>query len=121
MRSRSCRDHLHTVWWLPDGDSNYSLRWRLIKHYLASGVSSSTNPRGEKAVWQRRFREHAIRDEADWRDHIDYVHYNPVRHGHVRPPGDWRWSSFQKAMGRGWYPAGWGEAEPANIGGMDRE
>ena len=91
-------DHLHTLWRLHDGDANYSLRWRLIKHYLASGVSAATNRRGEKQVWQRRFWEHAIRDE-----------------------GDWRWSSFEKGVGQGWYLPGWGESAPSNQHGIDFE
>jgi putative transposase len=111
-------DHLHTVWRLPDGDTDYSLRWRLIKHYLATGVSAATNRHGEKRVWQRRFWEHAIRDQDDWRRHVDYVHYNPVKHGYVRRPGDWRWSSFEKGVRRGWYPSDWGESAPPNQHGM---
>ena len=114
-------DHLHSVWRLPDGDTDFSLRWRLIKHYVAAGMPVATNRRGEKSVWQRRFWEHAIRDEDDWRNHVDYVHYNPVKHGYVRRPGDWRWSSFERAQQRGWYPPGWGELDPANLRGMEFE
>jgi putative transposase len=80
----------------------------LVKHYLAAGVPAATNRRGEKLVWQRRFWEHDIRDEEDWRNHIDYVHYNPVKHCYARRPGDWAWSSFARAEQRGWYPPGWG-------------
>jgi putative transposase len=97
------------------------LRWRLIKHYVASGLSSTTNQRCEKSVWQRRFWEHAIRDEDDWRNHVDCVHTNPVKHGYVRRPGDWRWSSFERAVRCGWYLPGCGELDPANLGGMDFE
>jgi putative transposase len=114
-------DHLHTVWQLPEGDSDFSLRWRLIKHYLASGIVAPVNHRGEKRVWQRRFWEHAIRDEDDWRNHLDYVHYNPVKHGYVKRPGDWRWSSFQRSVRRGWYSPGWGESEPGSLDGMEFE
>lgn len=114
-------DHLHSVWRLSDGDTDFSLRWRLIKHYLATGISATTNGRGEKMVWQRRFWEHAIRDEAAWRNHIDYVHFNPVKHGYVRRPGDWRWSSFERAQEHGWYAPGWGEIDPANLRGMSLE
>jgi putative transposase len=74
-------DHLHTIWRLPVGDTDFSLRWRLIKHYLASGIPAATNRRGEKMLWQRRFWGHAIRDEEDWRHPVGYVHYNPVKHG----------------------------------------
>ena len=114
-------DHLHTVWRLPDGHTDYSLRWRLIKHFLASGTPVTTNRRCEKLVWQRRFWEHVIRYEDDWRNHVDYVHYNPVKHGYVRRPGDWRWSSFERVVRRGWYPPGWGELEPPNLSGMEFE
>ena len=114
-------DHLHTVWRLPRNDADFSLRLRLIKHYLASGVSATTNHRGEKRVWLRRFWEHLIRDEEDWRGHVDYIHYNPVKHGYVRYPGEWRWSSYLKACGQGWYPSGWGGQEPSNLVGMDWE
>lgn len=114
-------DHLHTVWRLPDGDADYSLRWRLIKHFVATGVYATTNERGEKLVWQRRFREHAIRDEDDWRNHVDYVHYNPVKHGYVRRPGDWRWSSFERAVRLGWYGKDWGALDPPDLRGMDFE
>jgi len=114
-------DHLHSVWRLPEGDADFSLRWRLVKHYLAAGVPAATNRRGEKLVWQRRFWEHAIRDEEDWRNHIDYIHYNPVKHGHARRPGDWAWSSFARAERRGWYPPGWGALSPVNLRGMELE
>ena len=114
-------DHLHSVWRLPDGDTDFSRRWRLIKHYVAAGVPAATNRRGEKSVWQRRFWEHAIRDEDDWRNHVDYVHYNPVKHGYVRRPGDWRWSSFERARQHGWYPPEWGVLDPANLRGMEFE
>jgi putative transposase len=114
-------DHLHSVWRLPEGDADFSLRWRLVKHYLAAGVPAATNRRGEKLVWQRRFWEHAIRDEEDWRNHIDYVHYNPVKHGYARRPGDWAWSSFARAEQRGWYPPGWGALGPVNLRGMELE
>ena len=114
-------DHLHTLWRLHENDADFTLRWRLIKHYLAVGISATTNRRGEKSVWQRRFWEHMIRDEEDWRNHIDYIHYNPVKHGYVSRPGDWRWSSFAKASRQDWYPPGWGEQEPSNVCGMDFE
>jgi len=99
---------------LPPDDSDYSGRWREIKKRFSRSVTTRTNARGERAVWQRRFFEHVIRDEDDWRRHIDYIHYNPVKHGLVDRPADWPWSSFQRAVDRGWYDAGWG-ATPVDI------
>ena len=81
------------------------MRWRLIKHYLAAGVEAPKNGRVEKLVWQRRFWEHLIRDPDDWRNHLDYVHCNPVKHGYFTCPGDWHWSSFARAVKLGWYAA----------------
>jgi len=116
-------DHLHTVWILPPGDSAYSRRWRRIKeeftqHFLA--VGGMEGPRcesrvrhGERAVWQRRFWEHTIRDGDDLRRCVDYIHWNPVKHGYVTRPGDWQWSTFARFVASGDYPAGWGDADPA--------
>lgn len=114
-------DHLHTIWRLPEGDSGYSLRWRLIKHYVASGISVGISQRGEKQVWQRRFWEHVVRDESDWRRHVDYVHYNPVKHGLVCRPSDWPYSSFHRAVEKGWYSEDWGSLAPSGIEDMDLE
>ena len=72
-------------------------------------------------MWQRRFWEHAIRDENDWQRHVDYVHYNPVKHELVQRPIDWPWSSFSRAVERGWYDKGWGKAMPKAIEGMNLE
>ena len=122
-------DHLHCIWTLPEGDCDFSMRWRLVKSAFTracgeacqGAVSVSRRMKGEQAVWQRRFWEHLVRDEADWRRHVDYIHYNPVKHGYVDRPGDWPWSSFAKAVKRGRYPAGWGELEPPDLVGMDFE
>jgi putative transposase len=114
-------DHLHTIWRLPENDRDFSLRWRLIKHYVAAGIAADTNRRGEKLIWQRRFWEHLIWDEGDWRRHLDYIHFNPVKHGYVSRPGDWPWSSFAQALKRGWYPEDWGEQVPRDLVGMDFE
>jgi len=94
-------DHLHTLWTLPDGDADFSTRWRLIKHYV-----QVTNA---EPVWQTRFWEHAIRDEDDFARHFDYIHSNPVRHGLVRTLSEWPYSTFHRCVKRQIYPADWCE------------
>lgn len=107
-------DHLHCLWRLPGGDADYSGRWREIKKAFSRQIDITTNHRNERMVWQRRFWEHTIRDESDWRQHMDYIHYNPVKHGLVQRPGDWPWSSFASAVKKGWYDAEWG-TQPPNL------
>ena len=113
-------DHIHTVWTLPDGDADFSTRWRLIKEAFTKVFvrrnnlherSPSRTAKGEQPIWQRRFWEHVIRDDADFCAHIDYIHSNPVRHGLVSAPRDWPHSSFSKWVERGVYEPHWGSAE----------
>ena len=114
-------EHLHCIWRLPEGDADYSSRWREIKKAVFRQICTLTNERNERLIWQRRFWEHTIRDEEDWRKHVDYIHYNPVKHGLVSRPSEWRWSSFSRAITEGWYEASWGANEPTTIVGMDCE
>ena len=114
-------EHLHCIWRMPEGDADYASRWREIKKATSRQFDTPTNHRNERMVWQRRFWEHAIRDEADWRKHMDYIHYNPVKHGLVNRPDEWRWSSFRSAVRKGWYEPSWGAGEPATIADMDCE
>ena len=114
-------EHLHCIWQMPEGDADYSSRWREIKKATSRQIDIATNGRNERPVWQRRFWEHAISDAEDWRRHMDYIHYNPVKHGLASRPGDWRWSSFGSAVARGWYEKSWGACEPAEIAGMNCE
>ena len=106
-------DHLHAVWTLPKGDAAYSARWALIKRWFSAAVppgedrSASRAAKGERGIWQRRFWEHAVRDAEDFSRHVDYVHFNPVRHGVAASAGDWPYSSFRQAVARGFYPGGW--------------
>jgi putative transposase len=93
-------EHLHTLWTLPVGDSRYSLRWGWIKREFTrawleiggaeEGRSEARTRERRRGIWQRRFWEHTIRDEADLESHFDYIHYNPVKHGLVQRPGDWK-------------------------------
>ncbi|MBE9136315.1 transposase [Nodosilinea sp. LEGE 07088] len=105
-------DHLHTLWRLPDGDDDFSLRWMVIKRKFSAGlkpgiVNASKRAKREKGIWQRRFWEHCIRDERDWRCHLDYIHYNPVKHGYCHKPADWPYSSFHRSVRQGLYTADW--------------
>ena len=111
-------DHLHTIWTLPEGDDNFSTRWRAIKGYFSRGYrkqvtrytvpTGSRQTRGELTFWQRRFWEHAIRDDADYARHMDYVHYNPVKHGHASQVNQWPYSTFHGWVRAGVYGADWG-------------
>lgn len=114
-------DHLHCIWRLPDNDCDYSGRWREIKKATSRRIAPCSDNRGERQVWQRRFWEHLIRDEHDWQRHVAYNHYNPVKHGLVDSPAAWPWSSFSRAVSRGWHESSWGETEPAVIRGLDCE
>ena len=114
-------DHVHCIWQRPTGDSDFSLRWRLIKSSFSAGLNHPVNQRGEREIWQRRFWEHLLRDEEDWRRHMDYIHYNPVKHGYVRSPGDWPHSSFRQAVQEGLYGAELGAVIPGTLSGMDLE
>ena len=121
-------DHLHTLWRLPEGDDDYSSRWSRIKRYFSVGCvgvdavrSASRQRKRERPVWQRRFWEHRIRDEVDWRRHMDYIHYNPVRHGHCDAAREWPYSSFMRWVRQGGYPMDRGATMPAGIEGIDCE
>jgi putative transposase len=113
-------DHLHTLWQLPLGDTDYSGRWRWLKthftrQWLEKGgaegpISRSRERKGEHAIWQRRFHEHTCRDDADLKRCLDYVHVNPLKHGLVARVIDWPWSSFHRYVGVGEYEPGWGSA-----------
>ena len=106
-------DHLHCLWTLPPGDSDFSSRWREIKARfsarVASGESLSTRRRikGERGIWQRRFWEHVIRDERDFERCADYIHWNPVKHGRAQHPLDWPHSSLHRYVERGLYTRDW--------------
>ena len=106
-------DHVHALWSLPSGDADFSKRWSLIKSHFSRGIeaqprSPSKLAKREKGIWQRRYWEHTIRDEADLERHIDYIHYNPVKHGYVRRVVDWPHSSFHRYVEQGVLPADWG-------------
>lgn len=117
-------DHLHCIWTLPDGDTDISTRWAQIKHHVSFSCrdqyddivpTESRRRRGESAIWQRRFWEHQITDDDDMTRHVDYIHYNPVRHGHVSSAAQWPYSSFGRFVKNGIYPLDWGGTEAART------
>jgi putative transposase len=106
-------EHMHAIWTLPPGDTDYSMRWRAIKSIFSRGLpptetsTATRQSRGERGIWQRRFWEHTIRDERDLENHIAYVHYNPVKHGHAARPIDWLYSSFHRFVRDELLPEDW--------------
>ena len=106
-------DHLHCVIELPDGDADFPTRWRLIKMGFSKALPVSERRsgvrvrRGERGIWQRRYWEHLIRDESDYRAHMDYVHINPLKHGLVSRVMDWPYSTFHHLVKQSVYPLDW--------------
>ena len=117
-------DHMHTIWTLPEGDANFSERWRRIKRHIAVACPAYSRPelltqrriaKGQSSLWQNRFWEHLIRDEADLRSHLDYLHGNPLKHGLVQRVADWPWSSFHRYLRHGLYPEDWGGSVDVDL------
>ena len=113
-------EHLHCIWSLPEGEAGYPLRWKEIKRLFTRSYLALVGPgeerntsrlkQGEAAIWQSRYWEHLIRDEADLHRHMDYIHYNPVKHGLAQRVMDWPWSSFHRYVRMGYYVRDWGGA-----------
>jgi putative transposase len=106
-------DHIHALWELPEDNADFSMRWSLIKSGFSRGLdpqlrSASKIVKREEGIWQRRYWEHAIRDDSDFQRHVDYIHFNPVKHGYVSRVVDWPHSSFHRYVERGILPADWG-------------
>ena len=110
-------DHLHCIWTLPEGDANFSTRWRIIKTIVTQQCGARLNQaallsrrrvsKNQSSLWQQRFWEHQIRDNEDYARHVDYVHWNPVKHGYVTRVADWPYSSVHRYLREGWLPANW--------------
>ncbi len=110
-------DHMHCMWTLPPGDAQFPARWQRIKATFSASLPAEGTPspalakRGYRGIWQRGYWEHTIRDERDYNVHMDYIHFNPVKHGLVAGPADWPYSTFRRSVARGVYPLGWGGAD----------
>jgi putative transposase len=116
-------EHMHCIWTLPEGDDDYSNRWKMIKTHFSKGIkqqerrSATRLKRGERGIWQRRFWEHVIRDEHDYQMHMDYIHYNPVKHGWVDKVIEWEYSSFHHCVKQGICPKNWSNDQiELNVG-----
>ncbi|MCV6611256.1 MAG: transposase [Amphritea sp.] len=109
-------DHMHCIISLPEHDADFALRWRLIKSAFSRQLtdidewrSLSRVKRAERGVWQRRYWEHLIRDSEDYNAHMDYLHFNPVKHGYVAKVDDWPYSTFHHCVRQGLYPQDWSD------------
>ena len=118
-------EHMHCIWTLPAGESDFSMRWRLIKALFSRSLpkierrSAVRIAAGERGIWQRHYWEHCIRDDADYARHMDYVHANPLKHGLVNRVVDWPYSSFHRLAQVGVYPADWGGDTSVVVAGDD--
>lgn len=118
-------DHLHAIWSLPPGDSEYPKRWGWSKkefttHWLQMGgrewvISSARKRERRRGVWQPRYWEHTLEDEEDFERHVDYIHWNPVKHGYVECPYEWPHSSFHRHVRLGAYDRRWGCFTPSQA------
>jgi putative transposase len=114
-------DHLHCVWTLPPGDTDFPKRWSLIKSYFSrhmprnERIDPSRLSKKERGIWQRRYWEHRIRDDQDFIRHVDYIHWNPVKHGYVECAADWPYSTFHDWVRHGIYHEAWGGHGPPNV------
>jgi putative transposase len=114
-------DHLHCLWRLPQGDADNAIRWRLIKTLFSQTFTAGEYrsvrrlKKHERGIWQRRYWEHLIRDEDDFAAHVDYIHYNPVKHGHVARAADWPHSSFHRYVQCGDLPEDWANAPESAV------
>jgi putative transposase len=113
-------EHLHTIWQLPENDHDYATRWRLIKRnftksLITRGIHLDKNRHGLYKLWQRRFWEHIIRNEQDYINHVNYIHFNPVKHRYVISAKDWPYSTFHEYVRQGLLGEDWGCAEGSLI------
>ena len=110
-------DHLHAIWTLPLNDKDYPTRWMLIKSAFSRQMmkgerrNASKMKIGERGIWQRRYWEHLIRDDRDYEEHVNYIHYNPVKHGYVKNAVDWEYSSIHQYINKGVIHRDWGYRE----------
>ena len=120
-------EHCHAVWRLPENDADYPRRWSLIKTGFSrqieksEWISPSRIYKRERGIWQRRYWEHQIKDDDDFEKHVDYIHFNPVKHNYVNRPVDWPYSTFHRYVEQGILPENWAaDASVADFGYGER-
>jgi len=121
-------DHLHCIWTLPEDDADFGKRWAMIKRFVTKRcgpsllcdewLNDSKQRRKESPLWQRRYWEHMIRNETDFKWHMDYLHYNPVKHGLASCVQDWPYSTFHRCVKDGIYPEDWGGVSDGGVNGF---
>lgn len=113
-------DHLHLMMSLPENDSNYSIRLSMIKSmfskqiHCSEAITAIRKKKRERGIWQRRFWEHLIRDDLDFEHHVNYIHFNPVKHGYVTKGSDWEYSSIHNYIKKGRITKDWGWYETSD-------
>ena len=114
-------DHLHCIWTLPPDDGNFSVRWNMLKGRFSRAIDHGerVSKRRERGIWQRRLWAHLIEDQDDCNCHIDYIHWNPVKLGHVQNVIGWPYSSFHHFVKQGVYEENWGKSEEPDIIGFE--
>jgi putative transposase len=118
-------DHLHCIWTLPEGDADFSTRWMMIKravsiacgenYHRSDWLSTSKENHRESTIWQRRLWEHQLRDANDFARHMDYIHFNPVKHGHAQTVSAWPYSTFHRFVRDGIYESDWSGGEANEL------
>lgn len=98
-------DHLHMIMTLPNSDYDFSTRIGLIKQHFTRHLNKLSQ--SKHTIWQNRFWEHLIRDELDYENHVNYIHFNPVKHGYVKKASDWQYSSIHQYIGKGVIKEDW--------------
>jgi putative transposase len=116
-------DHIHTIWSLPIEDRDYAGRWRSIKSGFTHAINKAGEPlvrnaKGEYSVWQRRYWEHTIHSDADLSRHVEYIHFNPVKHGWVENVREWPYSTFHKYVEKKMYPSDWAGIKAGSEDGI---
>ncbi|WP_394781436.1 REP-associated tyrosine transposase [Undibacterium sp.] len=114
-------NHLHAIWKLPEDDANFSVRWSMIKNAFSKAlpkielVSDSRLVKRERGIWQRRYWEHQIKDDGDLEKHVNYIHFNPVKHGFVKKAANWPHSSIHREIAVGNMDEDWAFLDDVSI------